>query len=225
MSRHRYRSQPNLQRSGGRTAPAILALCLASGIALGVGALLSPLVTGFSEDSHPIGAVAPRHQPTPRAPAQEAAPVDTPAVAPELETVQANPGPPATPSPPRVAAVQGEASRPPIAKVKARTAVRSHRPAKSPSYPVSTPLTPQEQWERQRLDYEQARHAYDANEREAGYRWAQQNNIRLQRNCRAAEQRTAAFMEGCMNYARGPVKAREPEKPRGSGGSDPPDKG
>ena len=81
------------------------------------------------------------------------------------------------------------------------------------SAPVLKPPTQQQQWERQRLDYERARDVYDANERTEGYRWAQDNKIRFQRYCRTAAQRTPAFMEGCMNYLR-PLETKEADKPR-----------
>ncbi|CAN7241396.1 hypothetical protein LJR219_000962 [Phenylobacterium sp. LjRoot219] len=54
----------------------------------------------------------------------------------------------------------------------------------------------------QRQDYARAVETYDANERAEGYRWAQQNRIRLNRYCRAAEGRTPAFLQGCLNYVR-----------------------
>jgi hypothetical protein len=206
MSRHPYRSQPNLRRSGGRSggrsAFGILGLCLASGIALGAVALVSPLFTGFAQDFDTVKSVAPRREHAPHAGAKKPTLVETVTVA-QLATDQADPEPQASPPPsPQLAVNQGQASRPPILRVKAQTAVRTRRTSTPPNYTVVTPTTPQEQWERQRLDYEHARHAYDASERVAGYRWAQQNKINVQRYCGAAEQRTAAFMEGCMNYVR-----------------------
>jgi hypothetical protein len=68
------------------------------------------------------------------------------------------------------------------------------KPALAPS--------PQQAWEQQRLAYERALAAYDANEKAEGYRWAQQSHIRLERYCRAAERRTPAFLRGCLAAVR-----------------------
>ena len=55
------------------------------------------------------------------------------------------------------------------------------------------------QWERQREEYERARFAYQARERQEGFRWARQNRVSVGRYC---DQRTAAFAEGCRDYLR-----------------------
>ncbi|WP_133255002.1 hypothetical protein [Phenylobacterium hankyongense] len=132
---------------------------------------------------------------------------------PAATTVQATPEPQAAP--------------PPVVKLKAPTparVARVARTAKPPSYPTFKPMTTQEQWERQQLDYERARHAYDADERREGYRWAQQNNIKVKRYCAAAEQRSPAFVDGCMDYLR-PSKTKAPDEPREPAGLDPSDPG
>jgi hypothetical protein len=210
MARHRYRSQPALQRSSGRTGSAILGLGLLAAIALGAGVLVSTLVRGLAPGSDKIQAVAPRD-----APARLAAPVDTPAadlppVAPPAATVQAAPEP--------------QAPAPPVVRLKAPRPARVARTANPPNYPVFKPMTTQEQWEQQRLDYERARDAYDANERKEGYRWAQQNKIRVQRYCASAQQRSAAFVEGCTSYLR-PLKTETPDRPREPASPDPSDPG
>ncbi|MDB5450835.1 MAG: hypothetical protein JWQ52_1963 [Phenylobacterium sp.] len=203
MARHRYRSQPALQRSSGRTASAILGLGLLAGVALGAGVLVSTLVRGLGPGSDKIQAVAPRDEP-----ARLAAPLDTPAA--DLPPVT----PPVTPPAATVqAAPEPQASAPPVVRLKAPRPARVARTANPPNYPVFKPMTTQDQWEQQRLDYERARDAYDANERKEGFRWAQQNKIRVQRYCASAQQRSAAFVEGCMSYLR-PMKTEAPDRPR-----------
>lgn len=195
MSRHRFRSQPALERSGGRTPPAIVGLCLVAGIALGAGALVTTLYRGFASAPDETRAAAPADEPARLDVARNAPPAEPPPVASPPATVQASLQPQAVPAP----VVRPRA--PP-----APHAARAARPAKPPDYAALNPLTQQQQWERQRLDYEHAKDAYDANERSEGYRWAQANRIKVPRFCRVAAQRTPAFMEGCMNYLRPQTK-------------------
>src|SRR6185437_6519357 len=101
--------------------------------------------------------------------------------------------------------------------------VKQPHKAKAPA-PVAKPLSPQEQWEQQRHDYEIARAAYDTNERSEGFRWAQQNKIRLPRYCRAAEQRDPAFVEGCMGYLNR-AQSRGSDRPQAAPATDAPDQG
>ena len=199
MSRHRFRSQPALERSGGRTPSTILGLCLAAGIALGAGALVTTLYRSLAPDAPP--AVAQVDEPTRLGFMQPAPPMELPAVAPPPASAPAAPEPQATPAP--------------SARVKAPPPVRPFHKAKPPSYLALNSPTPQQQWERQRLDYERARNVYDANERQAGYRWAQDNKIKVQRFCRAAQQRTPAFMEGCMSYLRTSETKGQDSRPAG----------
>lgn len=109
----------------------------------------------------------------------------------------------APPEPPAVAAPQPQlVSAPAPVTRKAAAKGRAAPAAKAPrTQPVHGP-TPQQAWEQQREDYERAVAKYDAGERAEGYRWAQQNRIRLQRYCRAAAGRTPAFLQGCLNYVR-----------------------
>jgi len=162
-------------------------------IALGAVALFR----GLAPSPEQIQAVTPVDEPASFA-AEPAPPADLPPAAPQLVTLQASPEP--------------QASPPPIVKVKARAPARASQKGKLPNYPVLQPATPKDQWERQQRDYDRARDVYDARERAEGYRWAQQNKIKVQRYCRAAQQRTAAFMQGCMNYLR-PVEAKSPDTP------------
>lgn len=194
MARHRFRSQPALERSGGRTPSAIVGLCLVAGIALGAGALVTTLYRSLAPDEPQ--AVAQVDEPARLGFARPAPPAEPPSVASPPAAVQAAPEPQASPTP--------------SARAKAAPSVRTPHRAKPPSYLALKPPTPQQQWERQRLDYERARDVYDANERQAGYRWAQDNKIKVQRFCRAAQQRTPAFMEGCMNYLR-PSETKGPD--------------
>ncbi|MDB5447157.1 MAG: hypothetical protein JWQ97_2474 [Phenylobacterium sp.] len=208
MARHHFRSQPALQRSGGRTSFAILLWCLVAGIALGAGGLVSTLFSGLAPDPGNIQTDAPPSEltrPPQDAPLADHAPAES-----RPATVQA--------------AAEPQASPPPIARSKPQTVVRASVRAKPPHYPVLKPITPQELQERQQLDYQRARDVYDANERTEGYRWAQQNKVRVQRFCRVAEQRTPAFMEGCMNYLR-PLGTKGADKPRDPASPHPSDQG
>jgi hypothetical protein len=182
MSRHSFRSQPTLQRSGGGGPPAIVALGLLALVGVGGGVVLGKLVQGsapaleVSYPAHPVdepATSATSPPPTPQAQVRTGAPVMQPS--PE----------------PRVA--------PAVARIKANAPVSSLRKPKATRHADVAP-PPEESWAQQQQDYERARAAYDANERTAGYRWAQQNNIRFERYCRIAAQRTSAFVEGCMSF-------------------------
>jgi hypothetical protein len=200
MSRHRFRSQPALERSGGRTPSPILGLCLAAGIALGAGALVTTLYRSLAPDEP--RSVTQADEPTRLGFMQPAPPMEPPAVARPPASAPAAPEPQASPTP--------------SARVKAGPApARGPHRAKPPTYLALQTPTPQQQWERQRLDYERARDVYDANERQAGYRWAQDNKIKVQRFCRAAQQRTPAFMEGCMSYLRTSETKGQDSRPAG----------
>lgn len=197
MPSHRFRSQPTLQRSRGPAVPAVLALSLIGVVGVGGGALVGRFLANLPE-ARPI--------------AQRAAPSDRPALAP--------PGPVAAPAetpPPALAQAATAAPVEPAARAtQARTlkvralAPATHAPHAS-GFPTARPQTPREQWEQQRIDYEIARAAYDANERQEGYRWAQQNKVRLARYCHAAAQ-PDAFVEGCMTFLR-PGRKRSAETP------------
>jgi hypothetical protein len=143
-------------------------------------------------------------------------PIDQPA------TLAATPPPQApvvaaAPAAPQNAGVQAAAlpqAAPPGGRL--QKAVARPAPKTKPVKKITlAPLSPHELWERQQVDYEIARAAYDANERKEGYRWAEQNNIHLQRYCRMAAQRTAAFVDGCLSYAN-----RGRDKPESPGASD-----
>lgn len=184
MSRHSFRSQPTLQRSGGwRPSSGLLALGGLAAVSLLFGAVVShiqenPVAVGQTYgvaglDAAPAQVAAP----APAAPAAEAAP--------PLLTVP----------PPQLT----QASAPVAARTPAKA--RAVRAAKPVAEAVKAP-SPQQAWEQQRQDYERAVEAYDASERKEGYRWAQANRIRLNRYCRAAEGRTPAFLQGCLSYVR-----------------------
>jgi len=193
MPRNRFRSQPALQRSGGRIPTAPLGLGLAAAIAVAAVALFR----GLAPSPEQVQAVTPVDEPASFA-AEPAPPAELRPAAPQPATLRASP--------------ELQAAPPPIVSVKARGPVQASQKAKPPNYPLLQAATPKDQWERQQRDYDRARDVYDARERAEGYRWAQQNKIKVQRYCRAAQQRTAAFMQGCMNYLR-PVEAHSPDTP------------
>jgi hypothetical protein len=191
MSRHRFRSQPTLARSSASATSAVIGVGLLVGIGVGAGAWLGTALKGASPDSQHIYA---------------AGPLDRPAV------VSVAAAPP--PAPPAVqhAASEAPAALPQVVLAKTRPPMRRIARAPSPVVlPVLKPLSPQEQWERKKTDYEIARAAYDENERSAGYRWAEQNNIKVPRYCRLAVQRTSAFAEGCISYLQAAHRPRAPD--------------
>lgn len=188
-----FRSQPTLQRSRGPAAPAVVALSLIGLVGVGGGALVGRFLANLPE-ARPI--------------AQRAAPSDRAALAPPEPAA----APAETPSAQAAAApVEAAARAPPVKTVKARTLARATHAPHASGFPTARPQTPREQWEQQRIDYEIARAAYDANERQEGYRWAQQNKVRLARYCHAAAQ-PDAFVEGCMTFLR-PERKRSAETP------------
>jgi len=199
MSRHRFRSQPTLQRSGERGLSAIVWGAVLTLIAVGMGAWIGELGRGPAP---------------PPAGGYSAGPVDEPmAVAAAPLAPQARP----TPAAPQASVFEeksGSRGAPPqIPGAKATRSTTHRRPPQLLA--AVAPIRPQEGWEQQQQDYERARTAYDANERTAGFQWAQQNRISIARYCRVAAQRTPAFVDGCMNYlaARrtgGSSKPREP---------------
>jgi len=193
MSRHGFRSQPALQRS--RETPSLSLLGLGGLIALGLGfgALLTTLQERPAPGVQTYGASGLAPAAAGSAPAATAsAPSPSPAAPPP----QSAPAPAAAPP----------AVRPPA---------RAHPPraARTPhAKPAAAAPSPQQAWEQQRAAYERALAAYDANEKAEGYRWAQENRIRLDRYCRAAERRTPAFLQGCLGYVRGePAKGGRAE--------------
>lgn len=186
MARSRFRSQPTLRRSGERASTTLLGFCLVVVTAAGAGALVSMAIRG----------------------------VDDWANAPPARIERLARGAPAAPSPPPIQAAPtapqvAEAVGPAPELTQKPTKVRSGTPRTSKSPQPLKPLLaelggPQERWERQQQAYEVARVAYDANERAEGFRWAQRNKVRTRRYCQALEQqRTSAFMQGCLAYAAG----------------------
>ena len=192
MARHRFRSQPALQRSGGRASTTLLGFCLVVSAAAAVGALVSSAIRGLDGWADPPAPAARTSPATPRAQALRTQPAP---VAPQLaeETL----------APPATAALES-------AKVNApKTGARTSRAAKPSAPPTPIVVDPQEAWAQQH-DYEVARDAYDASERAEGYRWARENRVRTPRYCRALEQqRNTAFMEGCLSYAGSKRRAAE----------------
>lgn len=191
MARSRFRSQPALQRSGGRASTTVLGLCLVVLTAAGAGAVVSMAIRGLDDWANRPEAVARIERLTPVVPAAPSPPAQAAPATPQLaETV----------APPMLVT---ETARPRAA------AERGPKPAKALKPLLPELGAPEQRWERQQQDYQQARDAYDANERAEGYRWAQQNKVRTRRYCRGLEQqRTTAFMEGCLTYAAG-AKPRE----------------
>lgn len=193
MARHRFRSQPALQRSGGPASTTLLGFCLVVSGAAVVGALVSLAIRGldgWADTPAPAAGASPpapraqtlRTEPAPVAPQLAGETLDAPAAEAALQTAKVN-----TPRKP------------------ARTA----RAAKLPTRPAPIVVDPQEALAQQH-EYKAARDAYDANERAAGYRWARQYKVRTPRYCRALEQqRNAAFMEGCLSYAGSKTRASE----------------
>ena len=190
MSRRRFRSQPTLRRSGGRTPSAILAFSLAAVIGVGAGGLVGVFLRGLEDSSQRPAAERTAERPPVTAPTAPAGP--------QL-IAQAIPEPSAAPA----RTVKAALAPPP----------NKSRPAKPAKIAPPELAAPEPDWQQQQREYEVARDAYDANERSEGFRWAQRNRIRVHRYCRAAEQRTAAFVQGCMNYV-GSRRATEPDKPR-----------
>lgn len=179
MSRHAFRSQPTLQRSGGMSP---LSLFGVIGLAV-VGLVIGALVTSLQE-RRANGIQSPS--------AAELAPTTTPAA-------------PTLPAPPPSLASARPQPAPAMVKRPTTVPARPHalRVAEAPhAQPVVTP-TAEKLWEQQREAYEHALAAYDANESAEGYRWARQNHIRLERYCRVAARRTQAFLQGCLAYVRG----------------------
>jgi hypothetical protein len=200
MARHRFRSQPTLQRSGSRAPSAILAACTVAGIAMGAGALVGIIPRALGPEPAPLPVFRPLDAPAPHAVAAA-----TPA--PQAALAEA-------------AIIPARAAATPAVRARARPAPRAAHGAQPPKYAVAEP--PAEARRRQaQLDYERARAAYDASERKEGYRWAQQNRIRILRYCHAAAQRTAPFMEGCLSY----VRSAGPDGARASGAAQPADQG
>jgi|KBSSwiStaDraftv2_1062776.scaffolds.fasta_scaffold22443_8 hypothetical protein len=186
MARSRYRSQPHLQRSGDWIRPGTLGMSLAVGI--GLIAILSR-----------IPSQAPRSIEPPSPIYNQAASIQEPS--------------PITRSdePPVLAqsALAAPADRPALkSKVVRLTAARKPaRPMRPPSYPLQMAThpaapSPEVQRERERQTYERAVQAYEARERADGYAWGRENRIGSKRYCRATRSRTAAFMEGCLDYIR-----------------------
>jgi hypothetical protein len=169
----------------------IIGLILLAAIGMGVGALLRE----FAGEPAPEAAMTYPGQSMDAA--TTLAPASPAPAAPQTPPLDATPEPRAAPS---------------MVKVKSTTPARTPRKAQAQPAPAPGPAAPQETWEQQRQDYERARAAYDASERSAGLRWAQENKIRTARYCRAAAQRTPAFLEGCMSYL-APARSSGSAKP------------
>jgi hypothetical protein len=159
-------------------------------IGVGAGAVVNRLAPASTAALPTTYFGSPVDQPATLTPA----PAEVPAIAPE----------PATPL--VAAAVQlpnsAETPRAAPAVVKVKTTRPLRRATKARPQPlVATDVAAAElSWEDQRDEYVRARAVYDAAERNAGYEWARQNNIRVRRHCSVAAQRTPAFVEGCMSY-------------------------
>jgi hypothetical protein len=198
MARHPYRSQPTLQRSGGRIRFPIVGLSLLGAAAVGIGALITPVLTAPSPPPDPVGAALQQAMSAP-----PPAPPAPPAQEPQAEVASADTVSSASTSPAPQPGLAPKGERPPrIVKAKTPVATSIRRRPPASDFSRLSLETPQQRWEEQRSEYEQARRAYDASERVAGFRWAQENRIAAPRHCRVAAQRTSAFMEGCMSYAR-----------------------
>ena len=195
MSRHGFRSQPALQRS--RETPSLSLLGLGGLIALGLG--FGALLTTLQE------------RPAPGVQTYGASGLAPAAAGPAPAAIAPAPSPSAAAPPPQSPPQSAPAAAAPPA---ARPPARAHPPrARTPhARPAAAAPSPQQAWEQQRAAYERALAAYDASEKAEGYRWAQENRIRLDRYCRAAERRTPAFLQGCLGYVRGePAKGGRAE--------------
>lgn len=202
MSSHRFRSQPALQRSGGHGPPAVVGIGLLAAAGVAAGALIGFQMQVPSSPAGPGGSWG-------------GLPVDQAAPAAALARLAAAPPPVVAPTPAPITAAAATAPPHGLLKAKALAAVKPPRAVK-PARVVAMAEPPAETYEDQQRDYQKARAAYDADERTAGFRWAQQNNIRLQRYCRVASQRTPAFVEGCMSYLR-PHRGDTADRPADDG--------
>jgi hypothetical protein len=214
MARHRFRSQPSLQRSGAPAVPAAAALALIAVVGVGGGAFVGRMLLNLPAGA-PAAETASRLERMATAAVAHAPPGVGAAAAPPPVVI--------ADLPPPVLAAAAPARSPPRTLRKAKTPARPVAATHAAASPAAAQPTPQQRWEQQRIDYEVARAAYDANERQEGFRWAQRNNIRFQRYCRAAEQ-PAAFVEGCMNYLR-PARSNTAETPAGRPADHPPSEG
>jgi hypothetical protein len=202
MSRHRFRSQPTLQRSGEQGPSAMVGVLILALIGVGAGAWLGQLGRGPAPQAGTGYPATPMDEPMTVAAASPAAQVQPTTAAPQAIVLDEKSGSRGAPPPPVLGA-------------KATKSIRPTHSRPPQLLAAVTPIRSQAGWEQQQQDYERARTAYDANERVAGYQWAQQNRIRIVRYCRVAAQRTPAFVDGCLNYlaARrtgGSAKPREP---------------
>jgi hypothetical protein len=151
-------------------------------------------------------------------------PIDQPAAVASTPPVAAAPAARAAP-PPLAAATPAQAAAPaPLVRAHAVVPPKRLRPVRPAHVAVAAPAPAQVSPEQQQADYERARAAYDADERTAGFRWAQQNNIRIRSYCHIAAQRTPAFQEGCMNYLR-PKHGRAGDQPAEAPASRQPEQG
>jgi hypothetical protein len=181
------------------------------------GAVFGGLIGRPSSESDQTVAARPTDQPATQSAALQASPPimtqaqAADAVASRRSAASASP-PPTAPPIASLASAGPNLAAAHVVKTKATKPAHAKRRGKPAHAPAAEPAAPEKSWEEQRRDYEIARATYDASERQAGYRWAQQNNIRVQRYCGVAAQRTQAFVEGCLSYlhprrVRGPAKS------------------
>lgn len=192
--------------------PAVAALSLIAVIGVGGGAFVGRFLENLPDQPASVHAAA-------AAAARPARPSPG-AIDQALVASAAPPTPDAAEAAAAEAAAEADESTPAPMRLKVKTAPRPAHVSHAP-FPALKPQTPQEQWEQKRVDYEIARAAYDANEREEGLRWARQNNVRVPRYCRAAAQ-PDAFVQGCLSYFRpgGKKAAETPPSPTEERGSD-----
>jgi hypothetical protein len=200
MSRHQFRSQPALQRSGGHGPPAIIGLGLLAAVGIVGGALIGNLARGPAPATDGTWNAGPTDQPAAvaSAPPLAAAPAVSAASPAQIKPGLAKPGL----AKPGLAALAQTAPPAPLVRAHAVASPKRPRPVRAARVAAAEPAPAQVSPEQQQADYRRARAAYDADERTAGFRWAQQNNIRIRSYCHIAAQRTPAFQEGCMNYLR-----------------------
>lgn len=193
MSRNRFRSQPTLQRSqeGGGSKGLVIGLGALAVLASGIYLALQQPTPAPSRDALLAGSQPQQLAGAPVVPTETAAVIPpAPAVAPEASL-------PAVPPPPVPAVAPPQRQSPPAQQV----AVASPPPVARPA-PANRPTPRPPQAAPDAEAYAEQLEAYELDERRAGYRWAQQHNVTVRRYCADTEQRTEAFMRGCLDYLR-----------------------
>jgi hypothetical protein len=205
MGKSRFRSQPELQRTGRRGVAAVVGAAMAA--AFGVG---FAFVASRPPPQELATTYLPRAEPVRRSSDPAAKPVQAPASLakpPAVEVAEIEPAPApkprATRPPVRPVPVRAPASAKPPARVQAVRATRPASPVRRVEARAAEPLTPEAEWRRQVDDYDRQVREYRDLERGEGYQWARRNEVDDDGFCRAAGRRSREFMEGCFDYLDG----------------------